>query len=96
MPVGVEGERNTKTGTAKLRVRLPGPGELLLDKTKRVRADTDEVPGAGKVWLKVRPRPRAKSQLADTGKLKVNAQVTYTPTGGEPNTESKNVKLKWG
>jgi hypothetical protein len=73
---------------------VPGPGELRLKKTKRVRKATEQALEAGKARLKVRPRPKAKSKLADRGKVKVSADVTFTPTGGEPNTESKKVKLK--
>jgi Tol biopolymer transport system component len=87
-------KRNLKKGTAKLTVKVPGPGELVLKKSKRVRKDSDQARGAGKVRLRVRPRQKARAKLADRGKLKVSAQVTYTPTGGEPNTESKKVKLK--
>jgi hypothetical protein len=87
-------KRNLATGTAKLTVRVPGPGELLLKKTKRVGRDSDQAADAGKIRLKVRPRARAKEKLADRGKLKVRAHVTYTPTGGQPNTKSKKLKLK--
>jgi hypothetical protein len=43
---------------------------------------------------KVRPRPKAKSKLAETGKLTVSAHVGFTPTGGEPHTKPKKVRLK--
>ena len=87
-------KRNLKKGTAKLTVKVPGPGALRLRKTKRVRKDTEQVAETGKVRLTIRPRPKGKSKLAETGKVKVNARVRYTPTGGEPNTESRGVTLK--
>ena len=87
-------KRNLDKGTAKLTVKVPGPGELRLRKTKRVRKDAEQVTETGKVRLKIRPRPKAKSKLAETGRVKVNARVRYTPTGGEPNTKSKRVTLK--
>jgi hypothetical protein len=46
------------------------------------------------VRLTVRARAEAKSKLTDRGMLEVTAGVTYTPTGGEPRTHSRNVKLK--
>ncbi len=87
-------KRNLDKGIAKLTVKVPGPGELRLRKTKRVRKDTEQVTGAGKVRLTVRPRPKGKAKLAATAKVKVSAHVSYTPTGGEPNTESRRVTLK--
>jgi hypothetical protein len=45
----------------------------------------------------VRPRGKAKQKLNRKGKAKVKAEVTYTPTGGNPtivgNTDTKPVKL---
>jgi hypothetical protein len=87
-------KRNLNKGTAKLRVNVPGAGKLRLKKTKRVRRDADQVPAGSKVWLKVRPRPKAKQRLAEAGNAKGRARVIYTPTGGEPITESRKVKLK--
>ena len=89
-------KRNLKKGTAKLIVKVPRPGELRLRKTKRVRKDTEQFTDVAKVRIQVRPRPKAKSKLAETGKVKVNARVRYTPTGGEPNTGSRKVTLKLG
>ena len=87
-------KRNLKKGTAKLTVKVPGGGELELAKTKKVKADDEPAEAGGKEKLLVKPRGKAKNKLNQTGKAKVKAKVTYTPTGGEPNTESKQVKLK--
>ena len=87
-------KRNLKKGTAKLTVNVPGGGELELAKTKKVKADDESAEDAGKEKLLVKPRGKAKKKLNQTGKAKVKAKVTYTPTGGEPNTESKKVTLK--
>ena len=87
-------KRNLQKGTAKLTVKVPGGGELELAKTKKVKADDESAEDAGKEKLVVKPRGKAKKKLNQTGKAKVKAKVTYTPTGGEPNTESKKVKLK--
>ena len=87
-------KRNLQKGTAKLTVNVPGGGELGLAKTKKVKADDEPAEDAGNEKLLVKPRGKAKKKLNQTGKAKVKAKVTYTPTGGEPNTESKNVTLK--
>jgi hypothetical protein len=47
----------------------------------------------GKMKLKIRSKGKKKRKLNRTGKVKVQGNVTYTPTGGEPNTEAKQIKL---
>ena len=89
-------KRNLQKGTARLTVNVPGGGELELAKTKKVKADDESAEDAGKEKLVIKPRGKAKKKLNQTGKAKVKAKVTYTPTGGEPNTESKKVTLKLG
>jgi hypothetical protein len=61
-------------------VKVPGVGELELAKTKKVKADDEAAEDAGKEKLLVKPRGKAK-KLNQTGKAKVKAKVTYTPTG---------------
>jgi hypothetical protein len=75
-------KKNKKNGTAKLTVTVPGPGELELAQTRRVKADEELVEAAGKVKLAVKPRGQAKKELNEKGKAKVKAEVTYTPEGG--------------
>ena len=99
-------KRNLNRGWAKLAVRVPAPGELRLQKTRRVRRASKPTAAAGKVRLNVRPRGKARRKLnlarhgrgagrgRRTLKARVTARVTYTPAGGEPNTQSKNVRLK--
>jgi hypothetical protein len=45
------------------------------------------------VKLEVKPKGKAKDKLTPEGKAKVVAEVTFTPTGGTPNTEDKKLKL---
>ena len=47
---------------------------------------------AGKVKLPIKPRGEAK-KLNRKGTAKVEAEVTYTPDGGEPNTQTRRVRL---
>jgi hypothetical protein len=94
-------KKNKKRGTAKLPVEVPGPGELELARTKKVKKDTEQVEATVRtaqdgieVRLKVKPKGKARKKLNRKGKAKVKAQITFTPDGGEPNTESKRVGLK--
>jgi hypothetical protein len=86
-------KRNRKKGTAKLPVNVPDRGELDLAKTKKVKPQGKRAPEEGKVKLTIKPRRRSKRALRKKGKAKVRAEVTYTPDGGDPNTESKRIKL---
>ena len=36
----------------------------------------------------------ALDEKRQTGKVKLNLAITYTPTGGDPSTQSVKVKLK--
>ncbi len=93
-------KKNKKKGTAKLTVIVPGPGALELE-GKKVKDVTEEVGGAAargaqpdiEAKLKVKAAGKAKKKLKQKGKAKVKADVTYTPTGGDPNTQGARVKL---
>lgn len=85
-------KRNKRKGTAKLAVEVPGPGTLGLA-GKGLRAASQEAGGAGEVELPVKAKGNRKRKLDDRGKLKLEAEVTFTPTGGAPNTEATKVKL---
>ena len=84
---------NKRKGTAKLTVKVPGPGELALAKNAKVKGKKKGAAAAGKQKLPIKPRRTAKKRLAAKGNAKVEAEVTYTPDGGEPNTQTKRVKL---
>jgi DNA-binding beta-propeller fold protein YncE len=86
-------KRNKKKGTAKLTVTVPGPGGLELAKNSKVKGAEKRADAAGDVKLSVKPKRKAKQKLAEDGRAKVRAEVTYTPDGGDPNTQSKRVKL---
>ena len=90
-------QRNKKKGTATLAVSVPNPGELALSgngvKTAGATA-AQAVPTAGEVGLLVRAKGKKKRKLNETGKVKLNLQVTYTPTGGDASAQSTKLKLK--
>jgi lysophospholipase L1-like esterase len=86
-------KKNKKKGTARLPVNVPGPGEVELAKTKRVKGAETEAERAGEEKLTIRARGKAKRRLNHKGKARVAARVTYTPIGGDPNTQTRRLKL---
>ena len=82
-----------KTGTATLTAMVPGPGKLVLTGTG-VQRRTQRVNAAGKFKVVVKPAKSAATELKRTGSAKLIAKVTYTPTGGDPNTKSRKLGLK--
>jgi YVTN family beta-propeller protein len=84
--------RNKKKGTAKLRIKLPSPGKIALSgkKVKPVRRSAKQ---ASTITLNIRPKPKAKKQLAKKGSAKIRIKVKFTPTGGKARTKGKTVKL---
>jgi hypothetical protein len=94
-------KRNKKRGTATLTVDVPNAGDLVLSgkgvKTQRAgrgAVASKTVTAAGTVKLLIKAKGKKKRKLNTTGKVKVNPKVTYTPTGGDPSTQSKKLKLK--
>lgn len=94
-------KRNKNKGTATITVKdIPNPGELALAgrgiKVARtagaVIAKTVTAPGD--VKLTIRAKGKKKRKLNETGKVKVKPKITFTPTGGDPNTQSRKLKLK--
>jgi hypothetical protein len=89
-------KKNEKNGTAKLAVKVPGPGELELTNTTEVKGAKKRVEAKGGK-LPVRAKGETNKSLKRKGKAKVKAEVTYTPTGVNPtivgNTDTKKVKL---
>lgn len=93
---------NRRRGTAKLGVTVPGPGSLALS-GKGVRAQqaadshpdaAKSVSAAGAVKLLVKATGRKRERLDSTGRVKVRVSVTYTPTGGTSETQTRKLKLR--
>jgi hypothetical protein len=85
-------QRNRKRGTATLLVTLPAPGTLALAGRGLVPRPAHAAgPGTAKLVLKA--RGRWKRKLERTGSVKLRARVTFTPTGGDPSTVTRTVKL---
>ena len=87
-------KKNKKKGTAKLTVNVPCAGELALAKTKKVKPDEEIAEGEGEERLTIKPKGKAKRRLRKKGKAKVTAEVTYTPTGGQPSTQGEEAEAQ--
>jgi hypothetical protein len=92
--------KSNKNGTATLTVNVPYPGELAASgngvksasAARAQAAKTVTAPGAVQLLIKAAGKKRKK--LNATGKVKVTANVIFTPTGGDPSTQSTKLKLK--
>lgn len=49
---------------------------------------------AGKVTLKIRPSTAGNQQLRKVKSFLVTVKVTYTPTGGNPRSTTKRIRIK--
>jgi hypothetical protein len=86
-------KKDKNKGTAKLTVEVPVSGKIALSQTKKLKGSEVHAEAAGEVQLSIQPHGRAKKKLAHKGKVKVKAEVTYTPDGGEPDTQTTGLKL---
>ena len=90
--------RNQKQGTATLMANVPNPGKLTGSgkgvKVAGAAVISKIVTAPGEVKLTIRAKGEKKQKLNETGKVKVKSKITYTPTGGDPATQSKKLKLK--
>ena len=59
-----------------------------------MRAIERTVTAAGKVKLRVMAKGRKRRKLNRTGRVKVAAKVTYTPTFGLPATKTRKIRLR--
>jgi hypothetical protein len=87
-----------RTATARLTVRIPGRGQVLLEQNSSVKRAVMWPHEAGALHLPVRARGLAKRRLnrartGDTVRTRVRARVIYSPFGGEPRVESRRVWL---
>ncbi len=84
-------------GTATLTLNLPNPGDLTVSgngvKAASASRATSKSVGAGPAQLLIRAKGKRSKTLNRTGKVKLNVGVIYTPTGGDPATQSLKVKL---
>jgi len=86
---------NKAKGTAILFVKVPSAGKVTVSGKKVVRAKrTSKASGAKTLKVPIKPKGKAKLQLAEIGSAKVKAKVTYKPANGAAVTKSKAITLK--
>lgn len=85
--------RDRRRGTAKLTVRVTGPGRVRLLGTAKVRAASRRAKGPGRLVLPVRPKREAKRQLRERGRVTVRLRVRYRPAEGEPRSARRRARL---
>lgn len=90
--------RNKKNGTAILTATVPNPGVLALSgdgvTTAAGARVSVAVTVAGAVELLIKAQGKKRKKLKSTGKVKLSPTITYTPTGGDPTTQSTTLKLR--
>ena len=87
-----------RPGTARLTVRVPGRGQVMLEQSASVKRAVLWPQEAGSVRLPVRARGLTERRLSrartgGTARARVRARVLYSPFGGEPRMESTRVWL---
>jgi hypothetical protein len=91
--------RNKKRGTATLNLNLPNPGDLTASGkdakfASASRAVISKAVGAGPAQLLIKAKGQQRATLSATGRVKLKVSIVYTPTGGDPDTQSIKVMLK--
>lgn len=92
---------SSKTGKATISLKLPGAGKVVMvgkakagKKTIKVGKVTLNAAKAGTFNLTLTPSSAAKQLLKKTGSLKVNLEITFTPSGGNAKSSKSAVTLK--
>jgi hypothetical protein len=84
---------NAKAGTATLTFAVSGPGKLLLSGAA-VQRQSKTASAAGAVTLNVLPAAKTKAKLRKRGKVRISAQLTFTPATGPPTRRTISLTLK--
>jgi hypothetical protein len=79
-------------GTAILPVTVANPGNLTVSGGGAAKG-SKQIAGGGTVKLKIKTKGRSKRQLDRKGKVKVDPKITFTATGGIPNSVFRKIKL---
>jgi YVTN family beta-propeller protein len=86
-------KRNRAKGTARLKVKAPGPGKLKLSGNGVRKSSAKVKAGKGGAKLVIKARGGKRRKLERSGKAKLKLEVTYRPEGGLPNELKKRAKL---
>jgi hypothetical protein len=84
---------NKAKGTGTLFVKVPAAGTVTLNGKGLAKAKRT-AKGPKTLKVPVKPNAKSKAQLAETGKAKVKAKVSFKPTGAAPVVKAKGLTLK--
>ncbi|HEX6780663.1 MAG TPA: glycosyl hydrolase [Solirubrobacterales bacterium] len=82
---------NRRRGTATLGVEVPGPGMVAVDGAVPQQRQAED---AGRVTLRIVPKPKARRVLERRGSVRLRLTVTFVPRGGLPNSRNFSLRLK--
>lgn len=82
----------SNNGTATVSVTVPNAGTVVVA-GKGVKRASKSASAPGVVKLKVGAKGKQRKQLNETGKVKLAAKVTFTPTGGDAKARTKKLRL---
>ena len=85
-------KRNRKKGTATLAVTIPEPGTLVAS-AKGVKKATVRSAKGSTVRIPLKAAGKGLKRLKRKGKLKFRLKVTYSPVGGDANTQQRRLRL---
>ena len=92
-----KGKPNTKKGSLRLSITLPGAGTLtyLSSGKALIKPGNVTITSLGPTQVNLAPSKAAEKKLkrAAKGKLRVRIKFTYTPTGGTANTQTRSYIL---
>lgn len=87
---------NKRKGTATLSVKIPGAGTLTATGKgiAKAKKSAKQATKPKRLKLTIKAKGKAKKQLAQEGRAKVSAKITFKPLSGTPVTKTKRITLK--
>ena len=85
---------NRRTGSARVFVKVGGPGRLILAKSRSVRKSKRKATHRSRLGLRVRARGEAARELRKDGRTTVRAKVTFRSRDGGVSTRSRKLELR--
>jgi hypothetical protein len=86
--------RDRKQGTATITVTTSNPGVVAIAGKGMKKRPSKNLAVAGPITFAVAAVGKTKHKLVRKGKIVLPVRITFSPTGGDPTTQSVNLKLK--
>jgi hypothetical protein len=84
---------NKEAGTARLMVRVPGPGNVRVAGTTKLKPADARTDTAGRLKLPVVPKGKATRLLNREGRAKVKARISFAPDSGAIERQPRPIVL---